>query len=165
MGANSGGPPLPRRRRRTRWLWMIVNPVGSRAQEWHIDYTRGYSTIFIPISELSAENALQYAVLPAPVTISVIPTAWTCGRSHNPRTGSAFASYWRPPWSILLMDFGTIHRGARNTGAWDRNMFWISVKKRGELLPPEPVMQTVSINEPPAIIVPFQPPLAGEGTE
>ena len=61
------------------------------------------------------------------------------------------------------MDFGTIHRGAHNTGSWDHNMFWISVKKRGELLPPEPVMQTVSINEPPAILFSFQPPLARPG--
>jgi hypothetical protein len=40
------------------------------------------------------------------------------------------------------MDFGAIHRGIANTGSHDRNMFWISVKKRGALLPPEPTLQT-----------------------
>ena len=47
-------------------------------------------------------------------------------------------------WSVLRMDFGTIHRGISNSGGPDRNMFWISVKKFGELLPPEPALQTVS---------------------
>src|SRR5262249_27556386 len=43
---------------------LIANPVGSRAQEWHVDYTADYSTIFIPLTEISVENAMQYAVLP-----------------------------------------------------------------------------------------------------
>jgi hypothetical protein len=43
---------------------LIVNPRGSRSQEWHIDYATDYSTIFIPMSALAPENALQYAILP-----------------------------------------------------------------------------------------------------
>jgi phosphatidylglycerophosphate synthase len=123
---------------------LIVNPAGSRAQEWHIDYTRDYSTIFIPMSELTPENALQYVVLPS------LP-----GRIENPDrvdlNALARSSEWvsvrqllAPQWSLLRMDFGAIHRGIANTGAQDRNMFWISVKKRGALLPPEPALQTIA---------------------
>jgi phosphatidylglycerophosphate synthase len=122
---------------------LIVNPVGSRAQEWHVDYTRDYSTIFIPMSELTPENALQYAVLPAPpreirdlnrVDLRELlqATAWISVRQ-----------LLAPEWSLLRMDFGAIHRGIPNTGSFDRNMFWISVKKCGELLPAEPVLQTI----------------------
>ena len=144
---------------------LIVNSVESRAQDWHIDYDRDYSTIFIPISELSADNALQYAVLPGPVSDIGDPDRVDLRAIATSRAWVSIRQLLAPPWSILLMDFGTIHRGAHNTGSWDRNMFWISVKKRGELLPPEPVMQTVSINGLPAPVVPFQPPLAGEGAE
>ena len=144
---------------------LIVNPVGSRAQDWHIDYTRDYSTIFIPISELTAENALQYAVLPAPVSDIGDPNRVDLRAIATSRDWVSIRQLLAPPWSILRMDFGAIHRGVHNTGSWDRNMFWISVKKRGELLPPEPVLQTVSIDAPQATVVPFQPPLAGEGAE
>ena len=40
-----------------------------------------------------------------------------------------------PEWSLLRMDFGTIHRGIANRSADDRTMFRISVKRRGELPP------------------------------
>jgi phosphatidylglycerophosphate synthase len=122
---------------------LIVNPVGSGAQEWHIDYTHDYSTIFVPMSELSPENALQYAVLGSPagniedlnrVDLKAIArtTEWVSVRQ-----------LLAPEWSLLRMDFGTIHRGIRNTGDYDRYMFWVSVKKRGDLLPPEPALQAI----------------------
>ena len=120
-----------------------MNPAGSCAQEWHIDYTRGYSTIFIPMSELSPENALQYAVLasPAPDIADLDRVDLrTIARSEE---WVSVRQLIAPEWSLLRMDFGTIHRGIRNTGGYDRNMFWISVKKRGELLPPEPALQAV----------------------
>ena len=120
---------------------MIVNPVGSRAQDWHIDYTRGYSTIFIPMSELSPENAVQYAVLPAPPDIGN-PDCVDLREIANTSDWISIRQLLAPAWSMLLMDFGAIHRGISNQGSWDRHMFWISVKKRGELLPPEPLLQT-----------------------
>jgi phosphatidylglycerophosphate synthase len=122
---------------------MIVNPAGSRAQEWHVDYISGYSTIFIPMSELTPENALQYAVLGAPP--GNLPDLDLVDLQAIAR-GSPWVSIRQllaPEWSLLRMDFGTIHRGIRNTGSYDRNVFWISVKKRGELLPPEPTLQTI----------------------
>ncbi len=120
---------------------MIVNPVGSRGQDWHIDYTRDYSTIFIPMSELSAENAVQYAVLPAPPEIEN-PDSVDLRAITKASDWVSIRQLLAPAWSMLLMDFGAIHRGIPNQGAWDRHMFWVSVKKRGELLPPEPPLQT-----------------------
>jgi hypothetical protein len=48
-----------------------------------------------------------------------------------------------PPFAVLKMDFGAIHRGIANTGTEQRVMFWVSVKKRGPLLPPEPRVQVI----------------------
>jgi hypothetical protein len=42
---------------------FIINPVHSKAQPWHVDYTMDYSTIFIPISKLTTQNCVQYAVV------------------------------------------------------------------------------------------------------
>jgi hypothetical protein len=45
------------------------------------------------------------------------------------------------PFTLIKMDFGAIHRGVANTGDYHRVMFWVSAKKRGALLPPEPLVQ------------------------
>lgn len=43
------------------------------------------------------------------------------------------------PFSVLRMDFGTVHRGIGNTSDFERILFWVSVVKKGTpLLPPEP---------------------------
>jgi phosphatidylglycerophosphate synthase len=124
----------------------IMNPVGSSGQEWHIDYTRGYSTIFIPMSELSPENTLQYAVLPAQVTNIENPDCVDLRALAKTADWVSIRQLLAPAWSLLLMDFGTIHRGIANNGDWDRNMFWISVKKRGEVLAEEPLLQAFTQN-------------------
>jgi hypothetical protein len=121
---------------------LIVNPRGSQAQDWHIDYAMDYSTIFIPMSELTPENALQCAVLPS------LPAAFPDPDSIDMRALAA-ESFWvsirqllAPEWSMLRMNFGAVHRGIANASGFDRYMFWISVKK-GALLPPEPTLAAV----------------------
>lgn len=128
---------------------LIANPVGSSAQEWHIDYTVDYSTIFIPLTEVSPENALQYAVLPrslpreayeqatANLDVVDLPTLVRTGEWVSVRQLLA------KPFSVIKMDFGTIHRGIANTGNCDRVLFYVSFKKRGPLLPPEPLVQVI----------------------
>jgi hypothetical protein len=122
---------------------LIVNPIGSRAQEWHVDYTQGYSTLFIPMSEITPENAFQYVVCPD--TPRELPDL-----DHIDLRALARAFPWLSvrqlivaEWSLLRMDFGAIHRGVANSGSHNRSMFWISVKRLGELLPPEPALQTI----------------------
>jgi phosphatidylglycerophosphate synthase len=128
---------------------LIANPVGSDAQEWHVDYTADYSTIFIPLTELSVENAMQYAVLPrslpseahrqaiANLDVVDLPALVQAGEWVSVRQLLA------NPFSLIKLDFGTIHRGIANTGDYDRVLFWISFIKRGARLPPEPLVQMI----------------------
>lgn len=43
---------------------FISNPIGSKSQKWHVDYSNAYSTIFIPLTRVTPENATQYCILP-----------------------------------------------------------------------------------------------------
>jgi phosphatidylglycerophosphate synthase len=128
---------------------VIVNPVGSTPQQWHVDYTLDYATIFIPLTELRPENALQYAVLPVGIPETVYRRATADLDAVDLRLlarGGDWVSVRQllaPPFSVLKMDFGTIHRGVANQGDSDRVLFWISVKRGGELLPPEPLVQAI----------------------
>jgi phosphatidylglycerophosphate synthase len=128
---------------------LIANPVGSTAQEWHIDYTMDYSTIFIPLTEVSAENALQYAVLPGSMPAAAYEKA-TANLDVVDLPTLARAGEWvsvrqllARPFAVTKMDFGTIHRGVANTGNYDRVLFWVSIIKRGALLPLEPLVQVI----------------------
>lgn len=121
----------------------IVNPVGSHAQEWHIDYAPDYSTIFIPMSPLTPENTMQYAILPDPPAAFDDPDCVDISALSNTRPWISIRQLIAPCWSMLRMDFGAIHRGIANTGSFDRHMFWISVKK-GALLPPEPALAAIA---------------------
>jgi len=128
---------------------LIANPVGSNAQEWHIDYTADYSTIFIPLTELSVENAMQYAVLSRSLPREAYRQA-TANLDAVDLPALVQAGEWvsvrqllAKPFSLIKLDFGTIHRGIANTGDYDRILFWVSFIKRGALLPPEPLVQVI----------------------
>ena len=129
---------------------LIVNPVGSTAQEWHVDYTDDYGTIFVPLTELRPENALQYAVLPRSVSETAYARATEDLDAVDLRLLAREVDWvsvrqlLAPPFSMLKMDFGTIHRGIANQADEDRVLFWISVKRSGELLPAEPVVQVIA---------------------
>jgi hypothetical protein len=120
---------------------LIVNPIGSLTQEWHLDYTRDYSTVLIPMSELTPENAVQYLVIPSPVDVEN-PDRVDLNRIARSAAWVSVRQLLAPEWSLLRMGFGAIHRGIGNTGSFDRTMFWISVKKRGVVSPSEPELQT-----------------------
>lgn len=126
---------------------LIVNPVGSVAQSWHLDYAVDYSTIFIPLTELTPENALQYLDLGDGVSeeayrlavrnpdeVDLQPLIWSGGEV-------AVRQVIAPPYSLLKLDFGAIHRGIGNSGERERVVFWISVRRGGGSLPAEPLFQ------------------------
>jgi len=128
---------------------LIANPVGSSAQEWHVDYTADYSTIFIPLTAISVDNAMQYAVLPRSVPREAYRQA-TANLNAVDLPALVEAGEWvsvrqllAKPFSIIKLDFGTIHRGIANTGDYDRVLFWVSFIKRGARLPPEPLVQVI----------------------
>jgi hypothetical protein len=128
---------------------FIINPVGSRAQRWHIDYNRDYSTIFIPLSRLTPENCTQYVVLPAgaPAVASDRAAANMDAVDLDALVDAcdyvSVRQLLARPFSIIKMDFGTIHRGVANTGGFERIMFWISVNRRRDFLPVEPVIAVI----------------------
>lgn len=128
---------------------LIANPVGSSAQEWHIDYTADYSTIFIPLTGISVENAMQYAVLPRSLPREAYRQA-TANLNAVDLPALVRAGEWvsvrqllAKPFSLIKLDFGTIHRGIANKGDYDRVLFWVSFIKRGARLPPEPLVQVI----------------------
>ena len=43
---------------------FIINPIGSCAQRWHIDYILDFSTVFIPLIDLNLLNSPQYLTVP-----------------------------------------------------------------------------------------------------
>ena len=128
---------------------FIVNPVGSAMQLWHIDYARDYSTIFVPLTALTPQNAMQYLVLPDSIPTEVVARATADYDRVDFEDLVAHADYVSvrqlvtKPFSIFRLDFGVIHRGITNAETSPRVMFWLSVKKRGALLPAEPTVAVI----------------------
>jgi phosphatidylglycerophosphate synthase len=129
---------------------LIANPVGSKEQAWHVDYTMDYSTIFIPLTEVSTENAFQYAVLPHGLqpdayrrAVADLNAVDLC---HLVQAGNwlSVRQLLAPPFTLIKMDFGAIHRGVANTGNYHRLLFWVSVRKKGAVLEPEPLVQRIA---------------------
>jgi phosphatidylglycerophosphate synthase len=130
---------------------LIVNPLDSKTQPWHLDYGVDYSSLFIPMTEIGAHNAAQYLVFPAPIPDEVFAQAtrdpdnvdlsvFTAnGVSYSVRQAIA------PVFNVLKMDYATIHRGIANQGTDNRVVFWVSTKRNAdELIPEEP--ETIAID-------------------
>jgi hypothetical protein len=126
----------------------IVNPMGSQVQEWHIDYSLDYSDILIPLSPLTANNSTQYVVLPPSISKETLSRATAdldrvdLGYLVEKCDYVSVRQLLAKPFSVIRLDFETIHRAVSNTGDFHRTMFWIAVKKKdGELLPEEPLVE------------------------
>ena len=65
--------------------------------------------------------------------------SWPIG----PRSRSDSGQLLAKPFSVIKLDFGTIHRGISNTGDFERVMFWISMNRRSDFLPVEPVVEVI----------------------
>lgn len=128
---------------------FIVNPIGSSTQPWHLDYTQHYATIFIPLTRLTPENSVQYIWLPATVRETFEEQL---GKNPDAVDFDALAAETNvvnvrqliaPPFSMIRMDFGTIHRGVANTGDFDRIMFFASYTRHGISSVAEPTIATI----------------------
>jgi len=134
---------------------FICNPMGSRTQAWHLDYRLDYSTLFIPLTPVTTQNATQFVSVAPNVDHSVytkalanldtVDVAYLQDNSDYICVQQMLAR----PFSMLKMNFGTIHRGISNTGDYVRVVFWISVVKDKRLLPEEKAFVDfrVSVNE------------------
>ncbi|CAF1312699.1 unnamed protein product [Rotaria sordida] len=130
----------------------ILNPASSQAQAFHLDYTTDYSTIFIPLTEISHNNALQY-IIPSPSTSSTIlseaiqnPDCVDVSRLLKDGNYYSVRQCVAKPFTIFKMDFGTIHRAISNQESYDRLMFYVSVIKKSAIqtvkIPDEPLFQS-----------------------
>jgi len=129
---------------------FTVNPIASRAQEWHVDYHRHYSTLFIPMTKLTPDNAPQYIAMS-----DTIPDDVYAGAARNPSDIDFdmllagcdevhICQCIARPFTILKLDFGVIHRGIGNREREPRVMFSISVRRAdAPLVPAEPVVASM----------------------
>ncbi len=111
----------------------IVNPVGSKGQVWHIDYTTDAAVLWIPVSPYTEHNATQFVRLPPNTPSEVLEDIASyvdevdmddvCRRVPLVE----FCQIAAHPMEMLYMGRGTIHRGIPNTGDSDRIGFYVSV--------------------------------------
>lgn len=112
---------------------FVVNPVGSKPQAWHVDYTTDAAAIWIPLTQFTDRNATQFITLPETTPEHVLE------RVASNVDEVDFAALVRgvdhfevhqivaQPMSVLYMGRGTIHRGISNTGDDNRISFYVSL--------------------------------------
>ncbi|HVH45055.1 MAG TPA: hypothetical protein VM925_22030 [Labilithrix sp.] len=126
---------------------FVINPPGSRTQAWHLDYSLDYSSLLVPLSPLTPNNAPQYLVLPSSLPLEayrqaiIDPDVVDLGVLLDAADCVSIRQLIAKPFNVLKLDFGTIHRGISNTEPRERVMFWISVKRPGAPLPVESLFQ------------------------
>lgn len=129
---------------------FAINPPGSRSQEWHLDYSVDDASLFVPMTPLTTHNAPQYIVLPPS-----LPDELHARATQNPDVVDvdllvreapyvSVRQLLAKPFSLLRLDFGTIHRGIANGETSERVIFFASARRTDALIPEEPLMQAVA---------------------
>jgi hypothetical protein len=112
---------------------FVVNPVGSRRQMWHVDYTTDAAAIWIPITPFTENNATQFITLPANTPQAALDRVASVVDEVDVAALAREVDYLvvqqiiAKPMSVLYMGRGTIHRGISNSGDDHRIGFYISV--------------------------------------
>ena len=124
---------------------FTVNPkTCTKTQKWHIDYHDDYSTVFVPIVNVTPENRLQYLV---PSTLLLREDLAIAKADQNNINADYMIEKGESvtvrqvlgkKFSLMRMDFGTIHRGIANRSGYDRPMFFVAVSKNGR---PSPALE------------------------
>lgn len=131
----------------------LLNPMDSRSQPFHIDYNCDYSSLFIPLVPLSADNSVQY-IIPSPsIAHDLFEEATKNCDNIDVNLLLKNQNYYSVrqcvsnPFAVLKMDFGTIHRAISNQGKYHRPIFYISVIRKNsvcrESIPDEPLIETI----------------------
>jgi len=124
-------------------IGFIVNPMGSRTQPWHLDYTRDYATVFIPLTPINSDNATQYVTLSPDTPLEAYARATAnldvvdLEPLINGSSGITICQKVARPFSILKMDFETIHRGISNAGTFHRINFFYSMRRSSSAASPQ----------------------------
>lgn len=131
----------------------ILNPMNSRSQPFHIDYTLEYSSLFIPLVPLSVDNAIQYIIPSSSIDLDLFREATKNQDRINMKLLLENENYYSVrqcianPFTVLKMDFGTIHRAVSNQETYHRPMFYISVIRKDTInqtnIPDEPIIATI----------------------
>lgn len=108
---------------------FITNPAGNaEAQPFHVDYTRTSSNLFVPLTRVSPRNATEFIAQPL------------AGMDHKAEFGSVedildaegrdaieVRQLVCRPYSLIVLQPDTPHRGIGNGEAYDRVVFFCTV--------------------------------------
>ncbi len=127
-----GHRALCRDRRHHGWLWLRGEPVGSKPQVWHVDYTTDAAAIWIPLTQFTDRNATQFITLPADTPEDALEAVASNVDHVDVDALARHVDHLQvhqivaKPMSVLYMGRGTIHRGITNSGDDNRISFYIS---------------------------------------
>lgn len=111
---------------------FVVNPVGSKPQVWHVDYTTDAAAIWIPLTQFTDRNATQFITLPADTPEDALEAVASNVDHVDVDALARHVDHLQvhqivaKPMSVLYMGRGTIHRGITNSGDDNRISFYIS---------------------------------------
>jgi len=121
----------------------LINPVDSVEQDFHIDYTSSYTSLFIPIENCTTSNMTQ-----------IITDSFIWGNFYPSRNlpekdmltirscESIRSTIFKPDkWSILILPPCTFHRGVKNNSKMNRTLFWISYQSKKDPIEYENAIQ------------------------
>jgi len=112
---------------------FVVNPIGSKQQVWHVDYTTDAAAIWIPLTQFTERNATQFITLPETTPEDVLEQVASNVDAVDVDALARSVDHFEvhqivaKPMSVLYMGRGTIHRGISNSGDDNRISFYISL--------------------------------------
>jgi hypothetical protein len=112
---------------------FVVNPVGSKPQAWHVDYTTDAAAIWIPLTQFTDRNATQFITLPETTPPEALEQVASNVDEVDVDALARAVDHFQVrqivarPMSVLYMGRGTIHRGISNSGDDNRISFYISL--------------------------------------
>lgn len=112
---------------------FVVNPIGSKTQVWHVDYSTDASAVWIPITRFTEKNAMQFVTLPEGAPDEALERIARHVDEVDLDALAADVPSFRvqqvvaQPFQVMTMGRGTIHRGITNTGDFERVAFYVSM--------------------------------------
>ena len=111
---------------------FVVNPIGSKQQVWHVDYTTDAAAIWIPLTQFTDRNATQFITLPETTPEEALEKVASNVDAVDVDALARSVDHFQVhqivarPMSVLYMGRGTIHRGISNSGDENRISCYIS---------------------------------------
>ena len=110
---------------------FIINPKKSiKSQQFHIDYTKTSSNIMIPLTYVTADNAIQFFDYDLPTTKASETLSHRDSIKILEDENVPFLEVKQiicKPFCVLQLLQNTLHRGISNAADYDRTMFFLTV--------------------------------------